>query len=480
MSILTILRRSCDHIIAMARPRRSVRTRSRERSSAPGRSSGLPCKLPLLMLTAVLFVGINMWFFIVHSASQYAHLPTTSNLRAVQDVEPAVQSGVQGDRKAERVAVRSQQPEMFKPAAAGAGSHPTDRTSSRAVGYESKVLEVHRVDAPSPDTSQEKRSSAPVVMLGYGRLGNLMFEYSLAHYIAQGRPIYLQARWQGIDLFTPLARRCFPNVRFETEHEFLGPLKRASSHDIVPVESREREPVSKQQSKQRPFDWPWSAQYLGKPEKIKESPQQLWSFLMIDEHVNGKPEEIFSALQRDISPQIDAIVMSGFFIHKNFPRNMTLFEIRQRPRGRDQCCSSIRPSLRDVVLHYRAMLAESESLGDHSRMADAPLSWYHRVLTNLTFTKLWIVAQPSVYESSFVKELTARYKFVQTFPHDNIFQALCFIQRAKTFIGSATSTISQMMAFRALEEGAEVYMPVRSLTTEQATAYDGRIKYVLF
>jgi hypothetical protein len=291
-----------------------------------------------------------------------------------------------------------------------------------------------------------------------------MFEYSLAHYIAQGSPIYLQARWQGTDFFSPLAQRCFPNVQFHRKAAFLGPLKSVSSHFLVTGDDKGYGPM------------PWRAQFVGKPEKIKHHPWQQWSFLVIDERTNGDPETILPALEH-ISPQIDAIVMGGFFIDGRFPRNMTLFHIPTQLRGPHQCCCTLRPEPSDLVLHFRAMSMDPVA---GRELVDAPLSWYHRVLSNLTFNRLWIVAQPYAYQSGFVRDMRASYPIVTTLPHDNVFQALCFIQQATTFIASATSTISQMGAFLALERGATVFMPVRSLTNEAATAYDRRIHYRLF
>ena len=110
----------------------------------------------------------------------------------------------------------------------------------------------------------------------------------------------------------------------------------------------------------------------------------------------------------------------------------------------------LRPT--DIVIHYRNILEDGEGVG--TTKSSLPFAYYRALLSRLSFTKVYIIAKPSLYVHETVVQLQQKFsaEIYKDSPEGDWF----FAVMAPTLIGSFGS-YSWMAAY--LSEGHSVHLP---------------------
>jgi len=314
------------------------------------------------------------------------------------------------------------------------------------------------------------RKGEGIIILNFlGRLANNLFEVAYANNLAKSlcwKVLYRQA-WD-FELPNPRGKYCLPNAMLPEDHRILPELQPHVLEDLGLNQEKWTEVL---QNKQAYRLWLRSLASQGKAYVMEHQKFPL----------QGDATERFIQRLNTQKSNIRVASMHAFFIHYDWmERRMT--EIRHQLAVHPECCQHAPPTTDAVVFHVREF-SNARNGGNIQYQEVFPKLIRHY---NWTDRPIWVVCQPKSMNSSIVQAIANATTSgnITIVPGVDQYDAFCTLTRAKTLVGSAASSYSQMGALMMppLEEGGdpapEFHLPIPRLNP-RVTVHGPTWKYHL-
>lgn len=297
------------------------------------------------------------------------------------------------------------------------------------------------------------RKGEGVILLNFlGQMANNFFELAFANRLARDLcwKILYRPGWDH-ELPNERAKHCLPNAFLPHNHEKLPELEPRVAHEINLTGKRWSRIVTR---KNEYTNW---INHMNDQGKVLE--MGVLTFPSDDSAV----EEVINRINRPGSA-IRIASMNAFFIHYDWMKAQ-LKAIRQQFAFNPDCCLNTPPE-DAVVFHLRDFDNPKNGGNIRNDKIYPELMQYY----NWTDRPIWIVCQPKAVKSPGVHAIrnATTSRRITVVPGVDQYDAFCTLTRAKTLVGSAASSYSQMAAILMRPDG-EFHIPIPRVNRPRVT-----------